>query len=127
MRKHRELRNFGLSLGLAIALIAGLGLPVLWKLPLSPWPWIVGALLMLAGWLTPRLLGPFFRLWMRFAELLGAINSRIILTICFYLIILPFGLFLRMFRGDPMARRFAKKAGSYRVHSKQPSSMERPF
>jgi hypothetical protein len=125
--KHRELRNFGLTMGLAIALIVGLALPLLWKFPLSRWPWIVGAVFILAGWLTPRLLGPFYRLWMRFAELLGAINSRIILTICFYLIILPFGLLLRMFRRDPMARRFAKKADSYRVHSKQPSPMERPF
>jgi hypothetical protein len=127
MNKHKELRNFGLVFGSSIALIIGLALPLLWKFPLSRWPWIVGAVFMLAAWLAPRLLGPFHRLWMGFAEFIGAINSRIILTVCFYLIILPFGLLLRIFRADPMSRRFAKKAVSYRVHSKQPSPMERPF
>jgi hypothetical protein len=127
LNKRKELRNFGLVFGSAIALIVGLALPLLWKFPFSPWPWGVGAVFMLIGLVMPRLLGPFHRLWMGFAEFIGSINSKIILTVCFYLIILPFGLMLRIFRADPMARRLDKDAESYRVNSKQPSRMERPF
>ena len=127
MNNKNELRNFGLVFGSALALIIGLLLPWLWKFPLSKWPWIAGAIFMLAGLLTPRLLSPFYRLWMKFAEFLGAINSRIILAVCFYLIILPFGLLLRIFRADPMARRITRQSASYRISSKQPSRMERPF
>jgi len=127
LEKNKELRHFGLVIGAAIALILGLALPLWWKFPLSKWPWIVGSAFMLTGLLMPWLLGPVHRVWMAFAEFLGAVNSRIILTVCFYLIILPFGLLMRIFRVDPMARRFSKTAGSYRVHSKQPTRMERPF
>ena len=127
LNKREELRNFGLVFGAAIALIVGLALPLLWKFPFSPWPWGAGAVFMLIGLVMPRLLGPFHRLWMGFAELIGSINSKIILTVCFYLIILPFGLMLRIFRADPMARRLDKDKESYRVNSKQPSRMERPF
>ncbi len=127
INKRKELRNFGLVFGSAIALIVGLALPLLWKFPLSPWVWGIGAAFMLIGLAMPRLLGPFHWLWMRFAEFIGAINSKIILTVCFYLIIFPFGLVMRIFRDDPMARRFPKQAESYRVPSKQPSRMERPF
>ncbi|MDD5035067.1 MAG: SxtJ family membrane protein [Methylococcaceae bacterium] len=127
LNRRRELRQFGFVFGSAIALIVGLLLPLLWKFPLSKWPWIVGAVFILAGWIVPRWLGPFHRFWMKLAEFIGGINSRIILTLCFYLIILPFGLIMRVFRADPMARRFAKAADSYRIKSKQPSPMERPF
>ncbi len=127
MKHRRELRNFGLVFGSAIALVFGLILPLLWKFPLSKWPWMAGGAFILTGLLAPRLLGPLHRLWMKFAEFIGGINSRLLLSICFYLIILPFGLLMRLFRADPMARRFARDKPSYRVNSKPPSRMEKPF
>ncbi len=127
MEQRRELRNFGLVFGFGIALIIGLLLPLLWKFPLSKWPWVAGAAFALTGLLAPRLLSPIHRLWMKLAEFIGGINSRLLLAICFYLIILPFGLLMRLFRADPMARRFAKDEPSYRINSKQPSRMEKPF
>ena len=115
MKHQRELRNFGLVFGFGIALIIGLLLPLLWKFPLSKWPWVVGAMFILIGLLAPRLLGPPHRLWMKLAEFIGGINSRILLAICFYSIILPFGLMMRLFRADPMSRRFVKDKPSYRT------------
>ena len=127
MSRQRELRNFGLTVGTALALVFGLALPVLWKFPLSKWPWIVGGVFVLLGLAAPRLLKPIHGVWMRIAEFIGAVNSRILLTVSFYLIILPFGILMRIFRADPMARRFSKQAKSYRMISKQPSRMDRPF
>jgi len=127
MNERRQLRNFAIVIGSAMALIPGVLLPLMWKFPLSKWPWIAGIFFILVGIFAPRLLNPFYRFWMRLGEFIGWINARIIMTICFYLIILPFGLTMRILRTDPMAKRFAKNEETYRVKSKQPSRMERPF
>lgn len=47
----------------------------------------------------------FQRGWMRFAALLGAINSRILLALIFYSIITPYGLLTRLFGRDVLRRR----------------------
>jgi hypothetical protein len=126
---HRELRKFALVFGSALAVIGGLLLPLIWKLPLSPWPWAVGAAFCAAGSLLPGLLAPFYRLWMKFGQFIGGINSRIILAVFFYLIISPMGLLMRIFRLDPLMRRLDSRADSYLIKSKQPcgNGMQRPF
>jgi hypothetical protein len=44
---------------------------------------------------TKHLLGPAYRLWIRFGDAIGWVNSRIILGGLFYLVIAPIGLLLR--------------------------------
>jgi hypothetical protein len=66
---------------------------------------------------------------MRFAHLLGWINSRIILTIIFYFLILPIGIIMRLLGNDPMRRELDEKTSTYRVPSETPpkEQMEKPF
>lgn len=45
---------------------------------------------------TKQLLSPAYRLWIRFGDALGWVNSRIILGALFYLVIAPIGLILRL-------------------------------
>lgn len=54
---------------------------------------------------------PVYIVWMRFAFILGWINTRIILVILFYLIFTPVGLFMRLFRIDLLERK--NKEGTY--------------
>jgi Saxitoxin biosynthesis operon protein SxtJ len=47
------------------------------------------------------------------------VNSRIILSIVFYLVILPIGIIRRLAGSDPMRRRFDATASTYKVSRSQ--------
>ena len=68
-----------------------------------------GLLLILIGFLSPAASRIFQRSWMRFAGVLGYVNSRILLSLMFYLVITPYGLVMRVFGRDTMNRRGAGK------------------
>jgi len=64
-----------------------------------------GLLLLLTGLLFPPGARAFHKGWMKVAHVLGAINSRIILSIAFYLVMTPMGLLTRLLGRDPLDRR----------------------
>ena len=123
-----ELRRFGLVTSALFLVFFGLLIPWIWDFAWPVWPWIVAGLLTGAAMINADLLRPVYRVWMRFAEMLGWFNTRLILGLVFFLIFLPVGLILRIFR-DPMRRRLEPSADSYRVTSCSPKieNMERPF
>jgi len=125
----RQLRDFGLIVGGLCAAIFGLVLPILKHRAMPRWPWIAAIVLIVPALAFPSVLrGPHF-LWTKFGQVLGWINQRIVLTIIFYIIVLPTGLMIRALGRDPMARGFKPGSESYRVRSrKAPArSMDRPF
>ena len=63
---------------------------------------------------SPALLKTIYVLWMKFAFVLGWVNTRIILFAIFYLIFTPIGLVMRLFR-DPLERKIDKDASTYWV------------
>jgi hypothetical protein len=63
----------------------------------------------------PRSLTQIYRLWMRVGEVLGGINTHIILGALFYLLFTPMGIYMRLRGKDPMRRTLAPEAESYRV------------
>ena len=106
----KDLRNFGFTFGV-VSLVLGAGL--LWRgRPSGPWFLGASALFFLAGGLVPQLLRPAFGPWMRFAEILGYINTRILLGVFFIVGITPTGLLMRIGGKDPMGRTFKKKGES---------------
>lgn len=66
----------------------------------------VGAALVIAAFLIPRALTPLYRPWMRLAEGLGWINTRILLVLIFYLVVTPIGLVMRLFGRSPVKGGF---------------------
>lgn len=125
----KELRNFGLITGGLTPVFFGLLLPRIFGHGYPLWPWIAGAALAASGLLLPIILKPLYLVWMTIGHYLGWINTRIILSIMFYLVILPFGTILRLLGKDPMRRSLGGKEKSYRVNSSatDKSHMERPF
>src|SRR5213594_699972 len=98
-----ELRRFGLTVGgvfLALGVLSRLRGHDVAPLVL----WSVGVLLVAPGLVAPRVLAPVQRVWMGAATLLGEVNSRIILTVLFYLVIAPIGLVFRHLVRDPLDR-----------------------
>ena len=110
----KQLRNFGLMVGgifcaisLWPAIIRGQN-PRLWTLA-------VGVLLLIPALIVPRSLGPAYRVWMMVGEILGWINTRILLGVVFYGLITPMGLMRRLFGNNAMRRAYEPGVESYRV------------
>jgi multisubunit Na+/H+ antiporter MnhG subunit len=96
-------RRFGLTVGGIFLLLAAISL---WRGHEIP-PRVLGTLgvlLVVPGLLFPRVLGPVERVWMRFAEVLAFVNTRLILGLVFYVVLTPIGAVMRLFR-DPLDRR----------------------
>ena len=90
----------------------------------------LGAALVGAGLLVPPAARAFHTAWMRFAVLLGHVNSRVLLTLVYYLVVTPYGFVTRLVGRDPMRRR-GPRAESYWVERKTtrqaPEQFERLF
>ena len=114
-QKRKQLRNFGLLVGGVFALIG------FWQLYRGQHEtartilWVLGGFLIGFGAVAPTLLAPIHAAWMKFAFVLGWVNSRIILGVIFFLMITPIGLVVRIFRRDALERRIDRNATSYWV------------
>jgi len=98
-----SLRRFGLTVG-GVFLLLGC---VSWWRAHEVAPrimWALGAPLVTLGLVAPSLLAPVERGWMAMAEVLGRINTRIILSVLYFAVMTPFGL-IRRWRDDPLDRR----------------------
>jgi hypothetical protein len=70
---------------------------------------ILGAALVLFGVVAPRLLIIPRKLWMKLAEGMSYVSSRVILAIVFFLVLTPIGLVKRAMGWDPLQRRAASR------------------
>jgi hypothetical protein len=120
--------RFGLTTGTIVAALFGLVFPWLFDRQWPLWPWILAAGLAAVALVWPNALRGVYHGWMRIGHALGWLNTRIILGVMFYVMILPAGLIMRILGRDPMARGFSE-AESYRVPSCKTTKerFERPF
>ncbi|MBC7930706.1 MAG: hypothetical protein H7Z38_09125, partial [Rubrivivax sp.] len=86
----------------------------------------VGALLLVAGFLIPAAARRFHVVWMRFAVALGHVNSRILLSLMYYLVFTPYGFVSRLVGRDPLRRR-GGKLESYWIERKQTKQAREQF
>ncbi len=126
----RGLRSFGLTTGAMVAVLFGLAVPWLLEHERMPvWPWAVtGALVALAA-AAPAALRPVYRAWMAFGLLMSRVTTPLLLGIVFLLVVTPIARVRAAFGNDPLARRFARGATTYRIASKPSNAhdLERPY
>jgi hypothetical protein len=106
-----QLVTFGVTVAAALAVLTAVRI---WRRGLDEVAvsaLIVAGLFALTAILTPTTLAPVYRWWMRLAEILGWINTRIILVIIFFLMVTPLGLLMRLLRRNPL--QSAGKDGSH--------------
>jgi hypothetical protein len=90
----KDLRGFGLTIGVVLSLIGGL---LLWReRPSYPYFFFLGGTFVLCGLLVPIILKPLQKAWMAFSILLGWVMTRVILSVLFYLAITPLSLVMRL-------------------------------
>jgi len=127
-----DLRKFGFIMGSMFALLFGLLFPWIFDKTIENWP-VWPFIMMAVFWglavVVPQVLKPVNAIWLKIGNILGWINSRIILGIMFYLLIFPIGLLLKIFAKDSMNRKLSSDIKSYRRVSKHRNKehLEKPF
>lgn len=122
------LRKFGITMAIAFMIITF----ILSRhkhsiLPTS----IISLTFFIIALFLPLLLKPIYIFWMRFAFVLGWINTRLISSIIFYLIFTAIGMVIKLFGFDLLDRNIDKNKKSY-WHKKEtkifnPLDYERQF
>ncbi|MFN8009251.1 MAG: SxtJ family membrane protein [Terriglobia bacterium] len=110
----KQLRSFGFLVGGVFVLLA------IWPAmfrgqPARLWAMVVSACLLLPALLRPGILRPVFRVWMTLGDLLGWVNSRIVLGFLYFLVFTPAGLILRALGKDSLHLRIDRETASYRI------------
>ncbi len=124
------LRQFGLGMALVLTLIFCLLLPWVFNVPASLWIIPVVVTLLVLALVGPGLLYWPYRSWMVFASVLNFINTRIIMAIAYYLLIVPIGLLMKSIGKLQYTRRPAPDAKTHwvsRYTSPAKSNLKEPF
>jgi hypothetical protein len=107
----REVRKFGFLFAGIFGLITGY---ILYSSgEVATWAIVSGLAFLVSGIFLQPLLKPVYIAWMKFAQVLAWINTRVILGIAFYLIVTPMGLMLRLFGKDLLDQRIDRSAATY--------------
>ncbi len=121
-------KSFGVSVGIVLCVIAAF---LVWRGRIARAEVIggIGAVLLVLGLVHPPLLKYPSAAWWRFSRALGYVNARVLLSIIFFLILTPLGLFWRLTGKDPLARRRRNWSGwaVYPVRYKDAKHFDRMF
>lgn len=83
---------------------------------------------LLVSIIFPRILSPFYKVWIKIGNIIGGVISKVILIILFYLLFTPIALCLRLLRKDLLNKRLDKSAESYWIkREEQPQSLKNQF
>ncbi len=92
------------------------------------WALVVAGLFILTALFAPMLLRHFYKVWLKFGELMGGIVSKIILLFLFYTIFTPVALALKLLRKDLLHKKLDKKSSTYwQERTEQPGSLKNQF
>jgi hypothetical protein len=92
----KGLREFGLISGAIVAILLYIVLPIIRHHSLSILPWLIAGVLWIWALLAPATLNLVYQIWMRIGLVLGWIQTRVILGVVLYIIIVPMGLMKRL-------------------------------
>lgn len=126
----KEQRKFGFVLAAAFIILGLLRLGIRFVLHgtvAMPWVFLILALCFaLPAAVFPPLLRPVFVVWIKFALVLNWIMTHVMLTIVYYLIIVPMGVVMRIATKDPLKRKWLAPAETYWEEAEeQPEEFER--
>jgi len=126
----RAEREFGLIVGGVFAL---LGTWWLYRGKLTSVAQVLvpfGALLVLLGIIAPRVLIYPNKAWMKLAEALSFVSTRVILAFIYFLVLTPIGLIKRAMGWDPLYRRAGRSDSYWRPYTQRqrnPRHFEKMF
>jgi bacteriorhodopsin len=122
----REQRNFGLVMAGAIVVVTLIHGAI--RGSLAPWPFYIAGAFLVLGLVAPIVLKPVLVVWIQFALLLNWIVTRVLLTLVWVLMFIPFRIVLSALGKDPLNRRRLPGAPTYWEPAEdQPADPKRYF
>lgn len=118
-------KSFGFLFFLVFALIAFW--PMINGHPIRIWAIPFSILFLILGIINSKLLTPFKYLWIKLGEILGLIISPIIMSIIYFFIITPIGLFMRIIGKDILGLKFNNNKSYWVKRLSKINSMKRQF
>ena len=113
----KELREFGILLGIVFPALIGFIIPLFFGHNFRFWTLWIGVPFLIIGISKPKLLDYPFKGWMFLGDLLGWINSRLILGLIFISVLFPIALVMGFFGYDPLKLK-KNKSNTFRVIKK---------
>ncbi len=125
----KELRDFGLIMAGMLILMFGIVLPWIFGYSTPYWPFIAAVVFAVVALIRPVLLGPVNSVWLKISDVLGWVNTRLVMGIMFFLLIAPIGILMRLFGKDTLNNKLSEKESSYRIITKvrDKKHLEKPF
>lgn len=108
----KQLRQFGLMMAGVFSFFGAVFFYKNWIIAAG----VLGVLVLFFGGMglaSPMGLLPVHRKWMRFAEVIGNFNAKVILSLTYFLIFTPIRMVASVFREDPLRRKFEPDKKSY--------------
>jgi len=125
----KELRDFGLIMAGMLILMFGFVLPWIFSFSTPYWPFIAALVFAIVALVRPVLLGPVNDVWLKISNVLGWVNTRLVMGIMFFLLVAPIGMLMRLFGKDTLDNKLSDEEISYRVITKvrDKKHLEKPF
>ncbi len=124
----KQNRKFGYTVAIALLVLSAFRIFIRHK---QGW-WVAFAIaivLLMFSLLKPVLLNPLRLVWDKIGHVLGTINTYVLLTIFYFLILSPLGMIMRLFGKDILKIKWLKNKNTYwEVASlKEVNNMENQF
>lgn len=117
----KQLRKFGLIVGLGLPFIVGFLIPTIYNHNYQLWTFLLGSVLIIIAIISPTKLKVFYKFWMFVGEKLGWINSRIILFLVFIVVLQPISIIIKLLGYDPLNLKIRKDLNSYKKKNTNPN------
>ena len=119
-------RSFGLGVG-SVSIAAAAAASWRGHSTVSVVLLVVGTLLVGLALVAPLALRVANRVWWRFAQALGWVNARIILTVFFAVVLTPVGVVMRLFGRNPLRGHAPSNWTPYPARHSDPKHYEHQF
>jgi len=119
-------KSFGIVFAIVFLLVAIY--PLINSEGLRIWALFISTIFLLLAFLATKVLIIPNKLWFNFGLLIGSLVSPIVLTLIYYLTVLPTGIIMRLLGKDLLNQKLDKSAKSYWIERKEPiGSMKNQF
>ena len=98
----KQLKEFGFLIGITFPILIGFILPKLGGHPFRYWTLVFGIPFLITSLTKPILLFYPYKVWMKLGYILGWVNSRIILGLVYFIVLLPIAIIMRFIGHDPL-------------------------
>ena len=119
-------KSFGVVFAIVFLIVALY--PLLSSAGLRIWALVVSIIFLLLAFLAPKILVLPNKIWFKFGLLIGSIVAPIIITLVYFVTVVPTGLIMRVLGKDLLKQKLDKDAKSYWIERKEPmGSMKNQF